>query len=85
MSKFKVGHRYKVTHIDNSDRIRQCVVKIIGKLNGMHYGHIVYEVLIIKSKPPYGYENGLRLQWYEDWCSDIKEIKNNDEFFAIML
>ena len=83
MGKLEMEHYYKITHKDNNGCIKHCIIKVIKDV-GMCSDHIVYNVLILRSEPSYSIKN-IRLNWYEDWCIDIKEIVDKSELLAIVL
>lgn len=74
---FKVGHYYKVNHCGTKS-----IIKILRYIGGSE----LWEIKIIKLLNGDDlYHDGLITNWYEEWCNDITEIKNNEELIAVIL
>ena len=76
---FKVGHYYKVTH--NAT----CIIKVIRH----DYGDDLWKVQVIKILEPASMYTknieGSMLDWYESWCTNVKEIRSKSKLLAMIL
>ncbi len=86
-SKFKPNHYYILTHKEYAKIYPiKCIVKII-KYDTINRVHDLEIIKILESS----YENGLTYKvgtvtsWYEEWCSNIKELKGNDAKLLAMI
>ena len=87
---FKRNHYYLVTHKENGATCPvRCVIQTIDCNNNGLWDVILLKVICIKDclHDKY-YQNGRRTQWFEDWCFDIREVKdinNESELLALEL
>ena len=75
---FKVGHYYKVIHYIT------CIIKVIRYINDKDIWEVEI-VKIFKTTYPTSLCVGMRIEWYESWCTYIRELKNKSELIACAL
>lgn len=79
---FKKGKYYKVTHIKEGIRAN-CIIKTIEFVEKDNISNI-WNVKIIKAQEDSIYNEGEIAHWYEDWCTNVRELKDY-EVLAIKL